>query len=98
MGPLSGLLDLVIRIYFFIIVAYVVLSMLVSFQIVNPRVPIIAKIGNVLYRLSEPALRPIRRFLPTMAGFDFSPIVLLLILQFVGGWIVGLSIADGPLG
>ena len=73
MGPLSGLLDLVLRVYFFIIVAYVVLSMLVSFQIVNPRVPIIAKIGNVLYRLSEPALRPIRRFLPTMAGFDFSP-------------------------
>jgi YggT family protein len=89
MGPLSGLLDLVIRIYFFIIVAYVVLSMLVSFQIVNPRVPIIAKIGHVLYRLSEPALRPIRRFLPTMAGFDFSPIVLLLFLQFVGGWLVG---------
>jgi YggT family protein len=95
MGPLSGLLDLVIRIYFFIIVAYVVLSMLVSFQIVNPRVPIIAKIGNVLYRLSEPALRPIRRFLPTMAGFDFSPIVLLLILQFVGGWIVGLLLQMG---
>ena len=95
MGPLSGLLDLAIRIYFFIIVAYVVLSMLVSFQIVNPRVPIIAKIGNVLYRLSEPALRPIRRFLPTMAGFDFSPIVLLLILQFVGGWIVGLLLQMG---
>ncbi len=95
MGPLSGLLDLAIRIYFFIIVAYVVLSMLVSFQIVNPRVPIIAKIGNVLYRLSEPALRPIRRFLPTMAGFDFSPIVLLLILQFVGGWIVGLILQMG---
>ena len=89
MGLLSGSLDLAIRVYFFIIVAYVVLSMLVSFQIVNPRVPIIAKIGNVLYRLSEPALRPIRRFLPTMAGFDFSPIVVLLILQIPGGWLVG---------
>ncbi len=95
MGLLSGSLDLAIRIYFFIIVAYVVLSMLVSFQIVNPRVPIIARIGNVLYRLSEPALRPIRRFLPTMAGFDFSPIVLLLLLQFVGGWIVGLLLKMG---
>ena len=95
MGLLSGSLDLAIRVYFFIIVAYVVLTMLVSFQIVNPRVPIIAKIGNVLYRLSEPALRPIRRFLPTMAGFDFSPIVLLLILQFVGGWIVGLLLQMG---
>ena len=95
MGTLSWLLYNALQIYTFIIVAYVVLSMLVSFQIVNPRVPIIAKIGHVLYRLSEPALRPIRRFLPTMAGFDFSPIVLLLILQFVGGWIVGLLLQMG---
>jgi YggT family protein len=85
---LSGLLDLVIRIYFFIIVAYVVLSMLVSFQILNPRVPIVARIGRILYQLSEPSLRPIRRILPTIAGIDLSPLVVLLILQFVGGWIV----------
>ena len=85
---LSGLLELVIRIYFFIIVAYVVLSMLVSFQILNPRVPIVAKIGRILYQLSEPSLRPIRRILPAVAGIDLSPLVVLLILQFVGGWIV----------
>jgi len=85
---LSGLLELVIRIYFFIIVAYVVLSMLVSFQILNPRVPIMAKIGRILYQLSEPSLRPIRRILPAVAGIDLSPLVVLLILQFVGGWIV----------
>lgn len=88
MGTLSWLLYNALQIYTFIIVAYVVLSMLVSFQIVNPRVPIVAKVGQVLFRLSEPALKPIRRFLPTMAGFDFSPIVLLLILQLVGGWLV----------
>jgi len=88
MGTLSWLLYNAIQIYTFIIVAYVVLSMLVSFQIVNPRVPIIAKVGRLLFQLSEPALRPIRRFLPTMAGFDFSPIVVLLILQLVGGWLV----------
>ena len=85
---LTWLLHNALQIYTFIIVAYVVLSMLVSFQIVNPRVPIVARIGRVLYMLSEPALRPIRRFLPTMAGFDFSPLVLLLILQLVGGWII----------
>ena len=88
MVTLSGLLDLAIRVYFFIIVAYVVLSMLVSFQVVNPRVPIVATIGRILFRLSEPALRPIRRIVPIIAGIDLSPLVLLLILQFVGGWIV----------
>jgi len=85
---LSWLLYNAIQIYTFIIVAFVVLSMLVSFQIVNPRVPIVAKVGRILYRLSEPTLRPIRRFLPSVAGFDFSPLVVLLLLQFVGGWIV----------
>jgi len=88
MGSLSGLLELVIRIYFFIIVAHVVLRMLVGFQILNPRVPIVTKIDRVLYQLSEPSLRPIRRILPVMAGIDLSPLVVLLILQFVGGWIV----------
>ena len=88
MGLLSGSLDLAIRVYFFIIVAYVVLSMLVSFQIVNPRVPIIAKIGHVLYRLSEPALRPIRRFVPLLGGVDVSPVVLILLLIFLQNLIV----------
>ncbi|HEY7690498.1 MAG TPA: YggT family protein [Dongiaceae bacterium] len=88
MVTLSGLLDLAIRVYFFIIVAYVVLSMLVSFQVVNPRVPIVATIGRILFRLSEPALRPIRRIVPIIAGIDLSPLVLLLLLQFVGGWLV----------
>jgi YggT family protein len=88
MGTLSLLLYYAIQVYTFIIVAYVVLTMLVNFQIVNPRVPIVATVGRILYRFSEPTLRPIRRFLPAVAGFDFSPLVVLLLLQFVGGWIV----------
>ena len=87
MGTLSWLLYNAVQIYTFIIVAYVVLSMLVSFQIVNPRVPIVARVGRLLYQLSEPALRPIRRIVPVIAGFDLSPLVLLLILQ-VGEYLI----------
>ena len=81
-------LSTAVQIYTFIIVAYVVLSMLVSFQIVNPRVPIIARVGRILYMLSEPALRPIRRIVPVIAGFDLSPLVLLLLLQLISRYVL----------
>jgi YggT family protein len=81
-------LSTAVQIYTFIIVAYVVLSMLVSFQIVNPRVPIIARVGRILYMLSEPTLRPIRRIVPVIAGFDLSPLVLLLLLQLISRYVL----------
>jgi YggT family protein len=81
-------LSTAVQIYTFIIVAYVVLSMLVSFQIVNPRVPIIARVGRILYMLSEPVLRPIRRIVPVIAGFDLSPLVLLLLLQLISRYVL----------
>ncbi|MBN9251922.1 MAG: YggT family protein, partial [Mesorhizobium sp.] len=40
-------------------------------------------IGNILFKLTEPALRPIRRFMPDLGGIDISPIILLLLLFFV---------------
>jgi YggT family protein len=92
---LSWLLHNAIQIYSFIVIAHVVLNLLVAFQVVNPRVPIVMQIGRILYRLSEPALAPIRRFLPAVAGIDLSPLVLLLLLQLVGGWIVGQLLIAG---
>lgn len=89
MGPLFDLLDLAIRIYIFIIVAYVVLRMLVQFDIVNPRVPIVIKADRLLQQLSEPSLRPIRRFLPPIAGFDLAPLIVVLILLLVRQLLAG---------
>ncbi|MBE0704816.1 MAG: YggT family protein, partial [Afipia sp.] len=58
------------------------------FNVVNPRNQIVSTIGNFLFRITEPALRPIRRILPDLGGIDISPIILLLIIFFVRQFIL----------
>lgn len=61
---------------------YVILGMLISFNIVNPYQPIVTKVMTALKRLYEPMLKPIRNFLPDLGGIDISPILLFLLFQF----------------
>ena len=77
------LLDTIIGLYTWVIIASAVMSWLVAFNVINPRNQFVATVGETLYRLTEPALRPIRRFLPNLGGIDISPIVLLLLLFFI---------------
>lgn len=58
-------------------------SWLYAFNVVNPSNQFVGMVGNALYRLTEPALRPIRNVLPDLGGIDISPIVLLLLIFFV---------------
>ena len=81
--PVFGLIDLVISLYIYVLVASAVMSWLVAFNVINTRNRAVYLIGDFLYRITEPALRPIRRFLPTLGGIDVSPIVLILLLWFV---------------
>jgi YggT family protein len=76
-------LVLALDIYWWIIIASAVFSWLYAFNVVNPRNQFVGTIGNSLYRLTEPALRPIRRFLPDLGGIDISPIILLLVIFFL---------------
>jgi YggT family protein len=69
--------------YWWIIIASAIFSWLYAFNVVNSRNQFVSSIGNMLYRLTEPALRPIRRFMPDLGGVDISPIILLLILFFI---------------
>ena len=84
MNPFLWLILTVIDIYFWIILAMVVLSWLAAFNVVNRSNPYVRQIGYALDRLTEPLLRPIRRVLPDLGGIDISPIVLLIGLQFLG--------------
>jgi YggT family protein len=84
MNPFLWLILTVINIYFWIILAMVILSWLVAFNVVNRSNPYVRQIGYALERLTEPLLRPIRRFLPDLGGIDLSPIVLLIAMQFFG--------------
>ena len=67
-----------IEVYIWIIIASAVFSWLVAFNIVNMNSRFIASLGYMLYRLTEPALRPIRAFLPNLGGIDLSPVILIL--------------------
>ena len=83
-NPILWLVHTVIDIYFWIILAMVVMSWLIAFGIINRSNPDVRQIGHALDRLTEPLLRPIRRVLPDLGGIDISPIVLLIGLQFLG--------------
>lgn len=74
---------LALDLYWWIIIASAVFSWLYAFNVVNPRNQFVGTIGNMLFRLTEPALRPIRRFMPDLGGIDISPIILLLAIFFI---------------
>lgn len=75
-------IDLALDIYTWILIASVIFSWLFAFNVINSRNQFVAMIGDFLHRATEPALRPIRRFLPDLGGIDISPIVLLLLIFF----------------
>jgi YggT family protein len=84
--PMRALLDvllLALHIYTWIIIASAIFSWLYAFGVVNPRNQFVAAIGRMLYQLTEPALKPIRRFVPTFGGLDITPIILLLIIFLI---------------
>ncbi|MQX38081.1 YggT family protein [Roseospira navarrensis] len=81
--PLFQIVLMVIQLYIWVIIIQAILSWLVAFNVVNTRNRFVATVGEVLYRLTEPALAPIRRRLPFFGGVDMSPIVLILGLIFL---------------
>lgn len=83
MLSLAVLIDKVIDIYTWIVIAGAIMSWLVAFGVVNISNKFIRMVVDVLYRLTEPVLRPIRRILPNLGGVDISPVILLLGLFFV---------------
>jgi YggT family protein len=83
MNPFLWLIDTIIQIYIWLLIAAAVLSWLVAFNVVNVRNPIVHSIGDFLYRITEPALRPIRALLPNLGGIDVSPVILIIALLFL---------------
>jgi YggT family protein len=83
MNPFIWLLFTLIDLYFYVILATVIVSWLTAFNIINSGNPYVRQANYILRRLTEPVLAPIRRVLPNLGGLDFSPIVLLLGLQFL---------------
>lgn len=79
---------LALDIYWWLIILSAIFSWLFAFNVVNPRNQFVGTIGNFLYKVTEPALRPIRRLLPDLGGIDISPIILLLLIFFLRQFIL----------
>ena len=77
------LLDNVITIYLWIIIINAILSWLVAFNVLNTQNRFVFTVLDVTYKLTDPALNKIRRFLPTFGSIDISPVVLILLLMFL---------------
>ena len=78
----------VLDIYIWLLIAAAILSWLVAFNVINTRNQFVAMVGDFLYRITEPVLRPIRNLLPSLGGIDVSPVVLILIIILIKDIIV----------
>ena len=82
MAAIAWLIDTVVDIAIILLIAQVILSWLVAFNVVNTRHPFVNTVGRFLHQITEPALRPIRRVIPSFGGIDISPLALALLLGF----------------
>jgi YggT family protein len=87
-----ALFDIVLfllRLLSIVVIVQVILSWLVSFNVVNLQQPFVRALYTGMDRMTEPLYRPIRKILPDFGGLDFSPIVLLLLIQVVSMLVAG---------
>ena len=83
MNPFLWLILTIIDLYIWLLIASAVLSWLIAFNVVNTRNQFVASVAEFLYKITEPALRPIRNFMPNFGGLDISPIIVILIIMFI---------------
>ena len=95
LGPILGLIDIILGLYVWVLLISIILSWLIMFNVVNTSNRFIYVAGDILHKVTEPALRPIRRFIPFIGGMDISPIILLLAIWFVRDFIRRLAFQLG---
>ena len=100
MVPLISFIVLVIDLYIWVVIAGAILSWLIAFNVVNTSNRFVYTVADLLYRVTEPALRPIRSVIPNLGGIDISPVILILFLLFIRdvvllGWILPAVAAPG---
>jgi YggT family protein len=78
-----------LNLYLILLFVSAILSWLVVFNVVNTRNPVVSIIGDFLYRITEPLLKPIRRYVPNVGGLDLSFLVLIVIIWFIQQVIIG---------
>ena len=89
-AALRDVIVIALELYVWILIVGAVLSWLVAFEVVNVRNRFVAAVGDFCHRLTAPALRPLRRFVPVFSGIDLSPVILIFIIIFLQSFLVRL--------
>ncbi|MEM8743065.1 MAG: YggT family protein [Pseudomonadota bacterium] len=94
MIALIQFIGMVIGLYIWVIIASAILSWLIAFNVVNTQNRFVYLLADALHRLTEPALRPLRRYVPDLGGIDITPVILILLLIFLRdvvlfSWVAG---------
>ncbi|MEA2907689.1 MAG: YggT family protein [Alphaproteobacteria bacterium] len=83
---MRAVLDVILialQIYIYLVIAMAVVSWLIAFGVVNTRNQFVAMVADFLFRITEPALRPIRKIMPNLGGIDISPVILILLIILI---------------
>ena len=83
LNPFAALLILVLETYKWVVIAAVIVSWLTAFNVINERNNVVRALLRILYNLTEPVFRPIRRLIPDIGGIDLSPLIVLLLIWFL---------------
>ena len=83
MNSLLWLIIEIIQLYQFVLIVYIIATWLIAFNIVNTSNRFVYSVMDILYRLSEPSLRLVRRYIPTFGNVDISPIIVFIVLIFI---------------
>ncbi|MDA7598732.1 YggT family protein [Alphaproteobacteria bacterium] len=89
MNAVILLIDQIVDLFIWTLIAYLIIGWLVAFRIINPWQPAVRIATNFLARIHEPILTPIRRLLPDLGGIDISPIIVFLAVQFLRNLLLG---------
>ncbi|OYU77561.1 MAG: hypothetical protein CFE32_05230 [Alphaproteobacteria bacterium PA3] len=90
MGPVEWLLNTVLGLFLWVVIAGAVMSWLVAFDVINLRNRFVATIYDTCERLTTPLLNPIRKVIPNLGGVDLSPVALIIGIQFLQNFAVPL--------
>ena len=88
MNSLLGLIIQIINLYKLVLLIYIITTWLISFNIINTSNRFIYSAMEILYRLSEPSLRLVRKYVPAFGNIDISPIIVYLLLWFIQSLLV----------
>ena len=82
MNSLLFLIIQIISLYKFVLIIYIITTWLINFNVINTSNRFVYSVMEILYKLSEPSLRIVRKYIPTIGSIDISPIIVYLALEF----------------